>query len=1140
VTITTGEGAGGYTTAPTVTFTGGGGSGAAATAQINGFFAGPGYDEVTGRGTPLANLLVPDLAAYGMGNQLVVTTQPGHVRPGVPFSMTVNVEGPFGGVDTTYNGPVNVGLALGPGGTLGGPLTAQAVDGVATFSGLTLSAVGNGYLLIFSATGLSSGIGPIEVISGSTAAITVTTLSDVVGHSGMSLRDALAIANADEAAGVSDTICFDPSLAGGTIELTQGQLEVGTSAANGTVTIDASALTGGITIDAQSQSRVMTTGDAVLIGLTITDGFVFGGSGGGIFVGGQTTLQNCTVSNNSASGGLDASGNEPEGGGIFDAGLLTVLDSTVVRNTTSGSGGGIATADLQFNTTTVVNSTIANNTAQGFGGGGIWDGIDHVLKVINSTIAYNSASATSSWASEDGFSGGVGGFGEMNLQNTIIADNSAATSANDVWSSTFDITANNCLIPSTDGATIAGSNNLLNVAAGLGVLGFYGGVTQTIPLLGGSLAIGAGSPALAVDGQGNRLSTDQRGQPLRTDDVDIGAFQTQPTILVTSASDSPGHVGVSLRDAFNLAEATLSGATQTITIVSGITAITLNSPPISVGGGTITLASQGPVTISGNNLAKLFQIGSAATVTLGSGLYIDTQITFASADPTFGAISNAGTLTITNCNFLNNSASVSGGAIYNTGTLVVTNSTFTGNSAGTSGGAIANAGGTLIVTNSSFFDNSAGSGGALANLGGTASVTNSILIEDSAPTGADIFNEGILTLGADTVGNYAAPPNSGAVIVCLVMTTADSGPGSLRQAILDADGFGLPSVIEFDIPTTDPGYDAATGTWTIMPASALPTITQPVDLDATTQPGYINQPVIELDGADAGASVNGLTLAGGNSTVAGVDIGGFSGAGIELTTAGTDTIQGNYIGTDITGTAALANDGYGVYVVGVSGNTIGGLTNTPGKGAGNLVSGNSSGGIALDGSANTVEGNLIGVDQTGNVALGNGYGVVVQGPGNTIGGMIAGAGNVISANGGEGILFYNATSGAGPTPAASLVAGNLIGLGADGTTALGNHLYGIYLALDTDRIGELARGNNYIGVYINSPGVLVGGLTATPGTGPGNVVSANGNGPDDGGGIVFSSLASGDIAEGNIVGMDASGNSALGNFPEVGFDIQGP
>jgi parallel beta-helix repeat protein len=225
---------------------------------------------------------------------------------------------------------------------------------------------------------------------------------------------------------------------------------VGGDVNNGAITIDATALPGGITIDAQSRSRVISTfSDAVLNGLTITDGFLFGGGGAGIAVGGnsRTTVQNCTVSNNSVQGSLDDRGNEPEGGGIFDSGELTLLDSTVIGNTTSGSGGGIATSGTVGGTgtgptTTLINSTIVENTADGFGGGGIDHGADRILKVINCTIADNSAPATSPWASGLGLGGGLAGDGPMYLQNTIIADNSAASSDKDVFNPTFDISAN--------------------------------------------------------------------------------------------------------------------------------------------------------------------------------------------------------------------------------------------------------------------------------------------------------------------------------------------------------------------------------------------------------------------------------------------------------------------------------------------------------------------------------------------------------------------------------------------------------------------------------------------------------------------------------------------------------------------------
>ncbi|MGA7499857.1 MAG: hypothetical protein WBX00_24265, partial [Isosphaeraceae bacterium] len=119
----------------------------------NGYPAGTGYDLVTGLGSPVANLLVPALAAYQ--SQLVVTAQPpSSVTAGQGFGLTVTVEDGFGDKVSSYNGPVTISLGNNPdGGTLGGTLTVTAANGVVTFSGLTLDQAANGYTI--TATGSS-------------------------------------------------------------------------------------------------------------------------------------------------------------------------------------------------------------------------------------------------------------------------------------------------------------------------------------------------------------------------------------------------------------------------------------------------------------------------------------------------------------------------------------------------------------------------------------------------------------------------------------------------------------------------------------------------------------------------------------------------------------------------------------------------------------------------------------------------------------------------------------------------------------------------------------------------------------------------------------------------------------------------
>ncbi len=241
-----------------------------------------------------------------------------------------------------------------------------------------------------------------------------------------------------------------------------------------------------------------------------------------------------------------------------------------------------------------------------------------------------------------------------------------------------------------------------------------------------------------------------------------------------------------------------------------------------------------------------------------------------------------------------------------------------------------------------------------------------------------------------------------------VTNTNDSGPGSLRQAILQANASPGTDTISFNIP--------GTGAHTIQPLSALPTITGPVVIDGYTQPGAspnTNPPgvgsnavlMIELDGSIAGSDVNGLTITAGSSTIRGLVINRFN-IGICLRSSGAsgNLVQGNFIGTDATGTIALGNDANGVLIfINASNNIIGGTNNE----ARNVISANDLAGIYISsGSGNEVRGNYIGTDLNGTVALGNGTGIIiVESPNNTIGGTVAGEGNLISGNNGVGLAI---------------------------------------------------------------------------------------------------------------------------------------
>ena len=360
------------------------------------------------------------------------------------------------------------------------------------------------------------------------------------------------------------------------------------------------------------------------------------------------------------------------------------------------------------------------------------------------------------------------------------------------------------------------------------------------------------------------------------------------------------------------------------------------------------------------------------------------------------------------------------------------------------------------------------SGGTLQSTAGVTATTS-----DPNPGNNAAFLETTVTSGASTL---------------VVTNTNESGPGSLFQAIIEANDPGPRDTITFNIPGGGPH--------TIRPTTRnLPNIDQPVVIDATTQPGYAGTPLIEISGENAGV-VNGLVIAGGNSIVRGLAINRFPVSGIFVASPG-NVFEGNYIGTNTAGTAAAPNGDDGIKVR-ASGNTIGGTS----PGAGNLISGNLNDGVDLGpGATNTlVQGNRVGTNAAGTAAIGNGRGVnIVGGASNTtVGGTAAGARNILSGNSGYGVRIADAgTSG-------NRVLGNFVGTNAAGTAAVPNGLSGVF-AIDG------ASGNT------------IGGTQPAEG----NVISGNASF-----GVAFFGAATdagGNTVLNNFIGTDATGTAAIGN-----------
>jgi titin len=313
----------------------------------------------------------------------------------------------------------------------------------------------------------------------------------------------------------------------------------------------------------------------------------------------------------------------------------------------------------------------------------------------------------------------------------------------------------------------------------------------------------------------------------------------------------------------------------------------------------------------------------------------------------------------------------------------------------------------------------------------------------------------------------------------------DSGAGSLRQAILDANqAVGL-DTIRFAI--------SGSGVRTITPLSVFPPILDPVLIDGTSQPGYAGAPLIELNGTSAGPNA-GLRLFAGDSTVQGLVINRFGADGILIQGPGTNVVRGNYIGTDPTGMIKRPNLQEGVFISDSSGNVVGGSN----AGDRNLISGNTDAGVyVLNGAGNIIQGNYIGTTAAGTAGLGNSNNGVIlyNAPGNLVGGTSAGARNLISGNSGSGVYLF------GTACQANRVQGNYIGTQLSGSLALRNTADGV---TTYGAIGNFIGGTN---------------------TGAGNLISGNGMagvsfiGPD----------ANGNLVQGNSIGTTAAGTAALGN-----------
>jgi predicted outer membrane repeat protein len=393
--------------------------------------------------------------------------------------------GGSGGLQTGVTGNIVLGnlstLGLAPLGSYGGPTQTMALlpgsaaigEGTAV-SGVTTDQRGEP---------LDSPIPDIGAFQTQKGLVVDTTTDSTGSSSGaLSLRQAVNLANLLD---VAATITFDATVftGGQTIALTQGPLALGDT--GGTLTITGPAE--GLIVSGGGDGRVFDVAPgatASISGLTITGGST-SLDGGGLYNQGMMTLTDCTISENSA---------EEDGGGLAGDGTATLTDCTISGNS-ADDGGGLDIGG----TASLTGCTISGNSAGGTGGG-----------------LYDQGTAT--------------------LEDTIVAGNTGSGgSASDIAGSVSGSSSYNLIGTGGAGGLTNGAdhNIILTGLAGLGLapLGDYGGPTETMALLPGSVAIGAGT---AVSG----IATDERGASRPTSGaVDLGAFQDQGyTVAVSSGS----------------------------------------------------------------------------------------------------------------------------------------------------------------------------------------------------------------------------------------------------------------------------------------------------------------------------------------------------------------------------------------------------------------------------------------------------------------------------------------------------------------------------------------------------------------------------------------------------------------------------
>ncbi len=768
---------------------------------------------------------------------------------------------------------------------------------------------------------------------------------------------------------------------------------------------------------------VLSSGTLTVLDSVFDSNSSASGDGGAIRSSGVLTVERTTFENNSTGNGL--------GGAIYQssAAISTIADSLFVGNSsTNASGGAIYSAG----SLTITSTTFSGNTTNG-----LLDG--SAVFVTNGTTTLQNVTVTGNTQGDQG-AVRVTGTGTLNIGNTIIAGNSGATSndldaagtVNDLGNNLIgDTTGQTDLFDGVNGNQVGTSGSPLDPL--LGTLADNGGLTLTHALLAGSTAIDGGTNTGAP-------VADQRGT-LRDATADIGAYEYVAPFIVTNTNDSGAG---SLR--------------QAITDANAQTGLdTINFAIAGAGVHTVSIDTELPYISDSVILDATTQAGGSFTTPL---IFLTKGDSYTGTDTGAIVVQTSGT-TISGFiigGFADEGIEISGFGDVSDGDNNIIENNWIGFDA--AGAALGNGEDGVLVTTDS--DYNVIRNNVIANSGAITGATgDGIQIRDSSDNNWVWGNTfGLGTDGSTSMANAGHGIHiSGTASNNLIGTNSDSTDDTLERNIISGN-------------TLDGIYiDSSDGT--IIAGNYIGT-------DSTGNSDRGN--------GDRGVEVNESSNTQiGDGTVSGRNIISGNDGGSILVNGGTsddNTIRGNYIGLDATGTSAIANSSELNIWGGAQNTIIGGTT----AGQRNVISGNTGNGIGEYGGTGTIViGNYIGTDFTGLVAVGNTQSGVttVGGVSMRIGGTSLGEGNVIAGHGNSGI-YIQSTDGV-------QILGNYIGVGSDGVTAMGND-DGIHLEDNSTNIviGGIAASAGNIIAYSSVYGVFINGNASQGNTVRGNQIFRNG------------------------------------------------